>query len=88
MYIYVIAKQTTANIFSYVYRNTKFIQGVSPSDMFDYEKAAMNAAEALFMGLERKGCFYHLASNIWKKYSTMGSRHSITQINNSLSNSG
>ena len=44
------------------------IQGVSPSDiMFDYEKAAMNAAEALFLGLEIKGCFYHLASNIWKK---------------------
>ena len=34
--------------------------------MFDYEKAAMNAAEALFLGLEVKG-LYHLASNIWKR---------------------
>ena len=44
------------------------IQGASPSDvMFDFEKAAMNAAEALFPGVEIKGCFYHLSSNIWKK---------------------
>ena len=46
----------------------RIIGGVSPDEiMFDFEKSAMDTAEAIFLGIVVKGCFYHLTGNVWKK---------------------
>ena len=42
--------------------------GNGPSTMvFDFEKAAINAAENVFENVEVSCCFFHLSSNIWKQ---------------------
>ena len=39
----------------------RILGGMSPDEiMFDFEKSAMNAGEAIFLGIIVKGCFYHL----------------------------
>ena len=43
-----------------------------PTDiLFDFERTAMNSAEGTFVGVTIKGCFFHLAQNIWKKSNKM-----------------
>ena len=47
---------------------TQHMQGHIPTEfLLDFEKAAMNSAEINFNGVDIKGCFFHLCSNIWKK---------------------
>ena len=45
-----------------------------PKDfMMDFEVAAINAAAAAnFPRIEKKGCFYHLTSNLWKRIQRVG----------------
>ena len=40
--------------------------------MVDFEFAAVNADAANFPGVEMKGCFYHLTSNLWKRIQRVG----------------
>ena len=42
------------------------------SDMLDFELASINAASVNFPGVEMKGCFYHLSSNLWKPIQRLG----------------
>lgn len=40
--------------------------------LFDFEMAAINAARQVFPNADISGCFFHLASNIWKKIQSIG----------------
>ena len=43
------------------------VNGNDPEDLLlDFEKSAMNAINNIGPQIERKGCFYHLCSNVWK----------------------
>jgi len=44
-----------------------------PSTMiFNFERAAINAAENVFENVEVSGCFFHLSSSIWKRIQANG----------------
>ena len=48
---------------------TQHMQGHIPTEfLLDFEKAAMNGANINFNGVDIKGCFFHLCSNIWKRF--------------------
>ena len=52
---------------------TQHMQRHIPTDfLLDFEKAAMNSAEINFNGVDNKGCFFHLCSNIWKRIHNSG----------------
>jgi len=40
--------------------------------MFDFERAAINAAENVFENVEVRGCFFYLSFNIWKRIQANG----------------
>ena len=44
-----------------------FNRHVPTDKLFDYEQAAMNSARNVFVGVNIKGCFFHLSQNIWRK---------------------
>ena len=49
------------------------LNGNVPTDiLFDFERAAINAAEIVFPGINVHGCFFHLSRNIWKKIQRCG----------------
>ena len=49
------------------------LNGHIPTDiLFDFEQAAMNSARNVFVGVNVKGCFFHLSQNIWKKIQQNG----------------
>ena len=49
------------------------LQQYVPSDiMMDFELASINASSVNFPGVEMKGCFYHLSSNLWKRIQRLG----------------
>ena len=38
----------------------------------DYEKAAMNSVQEIFIGANLHGCFYHLAQSIYRRIQVTG----------------
>ena len=40
--------------------------------LIDYEIAVKNALEAVFQGVNVKGCFFHFSKNIWRKIQACG----------------
>jgi hypothetical protein len=47
--------------------------GNGPSTMmFDFERAAINAAKNIFLNVEVSCCFFHLSSNLWKHIQAHG----------------
>lgn len=40
--------------------------------MFDFEKAAMNAAQFVYLNTKVKSCFFHLGQSIWRQIQIVG----------------
>ena len=54
-------------------RNLAILHGDGPNAiLFDFERAAINAASEEFPQADMKGCFFHLSSNLWKHIQRFG----------------
>lgn len=66
-------EETYHNFFLKVREEIERFGGNSPvTIMFDFERAAINAAQIIFDETEVNCCFFHLSSNIWKHIQAHG----------------
>ena len=61
---------TYTRFFREVFNN---INGIGPADiLLDFERSALNALGNVQPLLDKKGCFFHLSSNVWKHIRNLG----------------
>ena len=68
-------QNTYSRFFNEIWRNSlvAYPNALLPTEiLFDFEIAAHNAARTAFNGVDVKGCFFHLCSNIWKHVVDVG----------------
>jgi transposase-like protein len=65
--VYALAVNKRKDTYERISEEVQNLAGDPDDVMIDYERAAMNAIQTTFPNADVKGCFFHLAQNVYRK---------------------